>query len=103
MEESPDLEILWVMADNQINERTLLFIDENGLRDRVHFLVDQDSRSIDQLGLRKEDPESIEEGVPHPTTYLLDRSGVVRFADHRRDYHIWLDAELLKRELAALP
>ncbi len=95
--------ILWVMADNQINERALRFIDEQGLRERVRFLKDADSLSIDRLGLRKEDPEALEAGVPHPTTYLLDRQGVIRFVDVRRDYHIWLDAELLAQELAALP
>ena len=34
------------MADNQINARTLAFVEENGLRDRVHFWVDPDSQSI---------------------------------------------------------
>lgn len=98
----PDLAILWVMADNQINARTLRFIDENGLRDRVHFLVDADSAAIDQLGLRRENPEPIEEGVPHPTTYLIDRNGNVRFADSRVDFHIWLDPERIVAEIARL-
>ena len=102
LEGVPDLAIVWVMADNQINPRTLVFVEENGLRERVRFWVDPGSRAIDRLGLRKPDPEPIEEGVPHPTTYLLDANGVVRFVDAREDFHIWLDPELLRRELAAL-
>ena len=35
-----DLAVLWVMADNQINAKTLRFIDSLGLRERVHFGVD---------------------------------------------------------------
>ena len=98
----PNLVILWVMADNQINARTRRFIDENGLRDRVRFLVDAGSATIDRLGLRRENPEPIEQGVPHPTTYLLDRAGVVRFVDSREDYHIWLDPQRLITEIAKL-
>jgi len=90
------------MADNQINERSLRFIDENGLRDRVLFLSDTDSRSIDRLGVRRPNPEEMEAGVPHPSTYLLDRDGVVRFVDVREDFHIWLDPRLLQQELAQI-
>ena len=97
-----DLMILWVMASNQINERTLRFINETGVRDRVRFLSDDASTVIDQLGLRRNDPEPIEEGVPHPTTFLLDREGIVRFVDAREDFHIWLDPELLRTSLASL-
>ena len=73
----PDLAILWVMADNQINERTRVFIDEAGLRDRIRFLADPSSQTIDSLGLRRPNAESIELGVPHPATYLIDRDGVI--------------------------
>jgi peroxiredoxin len=98
-----DLRILWVMADNQINEKTLRFIDGLGLRERVHFAVDPHSRAIDTLHIRLADAEEIEAGVPHPTTYLLDREGVVRFVDVRRDYHMWLDPTLIREALAELP
>ena len=103
LEETPDLAILWVMADNQINPRSLSFIEEKGLRSRVRFLSDEGSAAIRRLGLLKQDPEPIERGVPHPTTYLLDREGVVRFVDARLDYHIWLDPALLAKELARIP
>ncbi len=40
----------------------------SGLADRILFLADPKSSLIRQLGILKEDPESIEVGVPHPTT-----------------------------------
>lgn len=98
-----DVRIVWVMADNQINDKTLRFIEGLGLRERVEFAVDPGSAAIDTLGIRKEDAEPIEAGVPHPTTYLLDRDGIVRFVDVRRDFHIWLDPQILHDALAALP
>jgi len=97
-----DVRIVWVMADNQINDKTMRFIDGMGLRERIVFAVDPGSRAIDQLGVRKEGAEGIERGVPHPTTYVLDREGVVRFADVRRDYHLWLDPEHVAAVVAGL-
>ena len=91
------------MARQQINDRSRAFIDESGLRDRVLFLADPDSALIRQLGILKPDFEPIEAGVPHPTSLLLDREGIVRFADVRADFHIWLAPELLARELAEIP
>ena len=51
----------------------------------------------------RENSQAIEAGVPHPTTYVLDRQGIVRFADARSDFHIWLDPELVLEALAAIP
>ena len=98
--EEPDLQIVWVMAKGQYNARSDRFIDEYGLRGRVHFWRDPDSRAIDALGLRRPNPQAIEVGVPHPTTLLLDRAGVVRFVDVREDYHVWLDPETVRGALA---
>jgi len=100
--EAPDLQIVWVMAKRQLNQRSLLFVDDYGLRSRVHFWVDPESRAIDRLGIRRPNPEAIEEGVPHPTTLLLDRDGIVRFADVREDYHLWLDPEVIREALVQL-
>lgn len=83
------------MADRQINAKAKRFIDETGLRDRVRFLSDPESATIERLGLRLESPEPIEAGVAHPATYLLDPSGRIRLADVRRDFHIWLDPALV--------
>ena len=95
-----DLVILYVLADNQVTDKTLRFIDGLGLRERVRFAMDPSSAAIDALGLRKPDPEPMETGVPMPATYLLDRDGVVRFADVRADYHRWLDSNFVRNALA---
>jgi peroxiredoxin len=100
--EEPDLQIVWVMAKRQVNARSLRFVDDYGLRNRIHFWADPESRVIDQLGIRRPSPEPIEEGVPHPTTLLLDRDGIVRFADVREDFRIWLDPALVREALAQL-
>jgi peroxiredoxin len=91
------------MAKRQLNARSLRFVDDYGLRSRIHFWVDPESRAIDALGLRRPNPEPIEEGVPHPSTLLLDRDGIVRFADVREDFRIWLDPETVREALAQLP
>lgn len=101
--EAPDLQIVWVMAERQWNARSLRFIDDYGLRSRIHFWADPDSRAIDALGLRRPNPEPIEQGVPHPTTLLLDRDGIVRFVDVREDFRLWLDPTVVREALAELP
>ena len=95
-----DVVIVYVMASNQINHKTIRFIDGNGLRDRVRFLKDPESRAIDALRIRRPDTEDIEAGVPHPTTYVLDANGTIRLVDVREDYHIWLDPEPVLTALA---
>jgi peroxiredoxin len=99
---TPDLKIVWVMSDAQINDRTRVFIDELGLADRILFLADPGSRLIRELGILKQNPEPIELGVPHPTTLLLDRNGKIRFVDVREDFHFWLDPESMTEALADL-
>ena len=98
----PDLVIVYVLADNQLNDKSRVFIDGLGLRNRVRFAVDPGSAAIDRLGLRRPDPKPMERGVPHPATYLLDRHGVVRFVDVRTDYHLWLDSSFLREALAGV-
>jgi len=95
--------ILYVVPARQMDAKAARFIDGHRLRRRVRFLVDPESRAIDALGLRRPAAEAIEEGVPHPATYVLDREGVVRFADVRADFHFWLDPELPLRALAGIP
>ena len=91
------------MAKRQWNARALRFVDEYEMRGRIHFWADPESRAIDQLGLRRPNPEPIEEGVPHPTTLLLDRNGIVRFADVRENFRLWLDPAVVREAFARLP
>jgi peroxiredoxin len=83
--------VLYVLASHQVNPKTHAFIRDQALGERVRFLVDADSAAIDALGLRRPEPEPIEAGVPEPATYVIDRAGVVRFADVRSDFQIWID------------
>ena len=101
-EATPDLMIVWVMSEAQINERTRVFIDELGLAERIVFLADPKSQLIRALGILKEDPETIEKGVPHPTTLLLDRQATVRFVDVRENFHFWLDPAAVTDALSRL-
>ena len=94
--------MLYVLADNQVNDKTYRFIDGLGLRDRVRFAIDPGSTAIDTLGIRLQDPEPMEAGVPVPATYLLDRDGVLRFADERVDYHLWVDSDFVRDALASV-
>lgn len=101
-EATPDLMIVWVMSEAQINERSRVFIDEFGLAQRILFLSDPRSQLIRDLGILKENSESIEKGVPHPTTLVLDKSGTVQFVDVRENFHFWLDPAALSEVLARL-
>ncbi len=90
-----DLVVLYVLASNQINPKTHAFIRDQGLGDRMRFLVDANSAAIDALGLRRPNPEPIEVGVPEPATYVIDRAGVIRFVDVRSDFQMWIDPALV--------
>ena len=100
--DTPDLLIVWVMSDAQINDRSRVFVGELGLAERILFLADPKSQLIRELGILKQDPENIEVGVPHPTTLVLDRTGTVQFVDVREDYHFWLDPKAMTDVLARL-
>jgi len=101
-EATPDLMIVWVMSDAQINARSRVFIDELGLAERILFLADPRSQLIRDLGLLKENPENMEKGVPHPTTVLLDTSGTIQFVDVRENFHFWLDPAAMADAVARL-
>ncbi len=103
LEGADDLVILYVMAQSQINDKTRRFVEETGLRERGRFLEDPGSRVIESYGLLLADPEPMEAGVPHPSTYLIDREGRVRLVDVREDYHVWLDPAVIHEVLVSLP
>jgi peroxiredoxin len=94
--------VLYVMSGNQVNPKAVKFIRDHRLP--FVFLVDADHHVIDRFGVYNDEfHEKIEEGVPHPTTYVLDREGIVRLRDTRKDFQIWLSASVLRDALTRLP
>jgi peroxiredoxin len=88
------------MSKRQVNAKALKFIRDHRLKPFV-FLVDPDDKVIDEYGIRNTTiHEDIEQGVPYPTTYILDRNGVIRLKDTRKDFRIWLSASVLHDALA---
>jgi peroxiredoxin len=65
------------MSQTQVDAKARRFIRDHRL-DPFVFLMDPDDKVIEQYGIRKTRlDEAIEEGVPHPTTYILDPNGAV--------------------------
>lgn len=92
--------MIYVMSATQVDAKARRFIRDHRLEPFI-FLVDADDKVIDQYGIRKAKlDEAIEKGVPNPTTYILDRNGVVRFKDTRRDFRTWLSARVLRGALS---
>lgn len=68
----------------------------------VTLLSDADHSVTDRYGLRN--PEAVKRGwyVPHPTTYVLDRQGIVRWKFTEKDYRIRPGNAQILRELLRL-
>lgn len=68
----------------------------------VTLLSDADHSVTDRYGLRN--PEAVKKGwyVPHPTTFLIDREGVVRWRFTEKDYRVRPTNEMILRELLKL-
>jgi peroxiredoxin len=65
----------------------------------VTLLADADHAVIDRYGLLNEQAAGRGRFVPHPTTYLLDRRGVVRWKFTEKDYKIRPTNEAILAEL----
>jgi len=59
-------------------------IAADGVRPDFTFLSDPGHRVIDRYGLLNPNGQ----GWPHPTTYVIDRKGVVRWKDTEVNYKI---------------
>jgi peroxiredoxin len=62
-------------------------VAEGGSPPEYRMLTDSDHRVIDRYGLFNPD-ESRGRPVPHPTTYVIDRQGVVRWKMTEIDYKV---------------
>lgn len=73
---------------------------EDGQLPDFPFLSDPGHRVIDRYGLlNRDDPR----GIPHPTTYVIDRQGVVRWKFTEVNYKIRPTNAMILEALAALP
>jgi peroxiredoxin len=68
----------------------------------VQLFSDADHSVTDRYGLRN--PNAVKRGwyVPHPTTYVLDAKGIVRWKFTEKDYTIRPTNEMILRELTRL-
>ena len=84
-------------------DKTQMMIDRivqtGGERPDYTFLSDPDHRVIDRYGLLNPGGR----GWPHPATYVIDRSGIVRWKFIEIDYKIRPTNEMILTALEALP
>ncbi|MGH7949806.1 MAG: peroxiredoxin family protein [Candidatus Binataceae bacterium] len=99
LDSMPGVTVIYVMTANQINPKAERFVGEHGAHKFI-FLKDPDHKVIDQFGIYNDKPdEEIERGVPHPTTYVLDRDGVIVLKDTRRNFQQWLSSRVLRNAI----
>lgn len=60
-------------------------VKETGAKPDFPFLSDPGHRVIDRYGLLNPDNSR---GIPHPTTFVIDRQGVVRWKFTEIDYKV---------------
>jgi peroxiredoxin len=79
-------QILAVSPDNHADSKKLAQRLQAASKDGVTFplLADTDHRVIDRYGLFNPDGR----GWPHPTTYVIDQRGVVRWKFTETDYRV---------------
>ena len=73
--------------------------EEHGLTPDYTFLSDPGHRVIDRYGLLNPDDRR---GIPHPTTFVIDEEGVVRWKFVETDYRVRPDNEMILEALSAL-
>lgn len=68
----------------------------------VELLADADHAVIDRYGLLNEQAAARGRMLPHPTTYVLDRQGIVRWKFTEIDYKIRPTNEAILEQLKKL-
>jgi peroxiredoxin len=88
-EQQRTTEILAVSVDERENQQKMIdrISMEDGILPDFPLLSDPDHRVIDRYGLFNPN-ESRRRPVPHPTTLVIDRDGVVRWKFVEVDYRI---------------
>lgn len=69
----------------------------------VTLLADADHAVIDRYGLLNEQAAARGRFLPHPTTYVLDKAGVVKWKFTEKDYKVRPGNEAILEQLKKLP
>ena len=68
----------------------------------ITLLSDPDHAVIDRYGLLNEDAAARARFLPHPTTYVIDREGIVRWKYTEKNYRVRPANQMVLRELRKL-
>ena len=68
---------------------------------RFPLLSDSSSAAVDLYGIRN-NWELMKRGVAHPSTFIIDRQGIVRFAEIRRNYLVRIKVSTIIQELNSI-
>ncbi len=97
-----DTELLAVSVDDSTGIRkTIARISADGVTPDFNFLSDPDHAVIARYGILN--PNGGDRGIPHPATYVIDRTGIVRWKDIETDYKIRPTNDAILTAVHALP
>ena len=68
----------------------------------ITLLSDADHAVIDRYGLLNEEAAKQARFLPHPTTYVIDKTGAVRWKFTEKNYKVRPTNEMILRELEKL-
>lgn len=96
-------ELVAVSVDGEKETRmTLVRVAQSGgAEPDFTFLMDPDHAVIDRYGILNPNG-GVHPGIPHPATYVIDKSGVVRWRDVETDYTIRPTNEAILTGLRAI-
>ena len=101
-EEKRTTELLAVSVDPKADLQKMVdrISKEDGKLPDFPFLSDPGHRVINRYGLLNPNDQR---GIPHPTTYVIDRQGVVRWKFTEVNYKIRPTNEMILDALRAVP
>ncbi len=95
-----DVELIALSVDTREQLQTMADkIVKGGARPDFTFLSDPGHRVIDRYGLLNMDNSR---GIPHPTTYVIDRKGVVKWKFTEVNYRIRPTNQMILDALAKI-
>jgi thioredoxin-dependent peroxiredoxin len=83
----------------ELKQRAKEFVADRTIPEHFRFLIDPDYSFTNAYGLRWEAPRE----TAYPSTFVIDRQGVVRFAHISKSHGDRTDPKTILKELANLP